>query len=416
MLLDGTVDLTTGGTEYYADQARAYGETLLSSLQACNADPACAAEAGGDAVAVYDDLIGRLDGGDLEFRFPRPTGGYATRRLTLPEVEATAISQSYSEGGRMLFTRAMAAWASRQDLVPVARLMYEALSLDPQTLDAVPTPEFSGGLYYGVDCRDYSYPGDGPEDKAENYIRAGDRVDASVPRLASAFSYELPCAYWPAAVNHLARPEPLTAKGIPTIVMNGTADPATPYHQAVDVYHRLDDGYLITKTGGPHVIFGWGDPCVDGPVTEFLVNGKAPPQRETTCEGVVAEDYVPLPPEQAADFADKLDAMSSIDTELNLLPEYASWDGSEPTEVGCPSGGTLRFAPDGKDGEKQALSFHHCTFTRGFTVTGAGTYDVEADAIRLNLTTDGRWDCRLRYRRTAEQSSVSGPCRTDENG
>ncbi len=411
LLLDGTVDLTVGGTEFFADQARAYGETLLGSLRACNADPACAREVGGDAVAVYDDLVGRLDGGDLSFRFPRPGGGYATRRLTLANLEATAISQTYAEADRMLLTRALAAWASRHDLVPLARLAYAALGIDPQTLESVPMPDFSEAVYYAVDCRDYSYPGDGPEQKAENYVRAGDSVDANVPRLASAFSYELPCSYWPAAVAHLDRPAPLRAPGIPTIVLGGTADPATPYHQAVNVFRHLDDGYLITKTGGSHTIFGFGDPCVDGPVTEFLVNGRVPPQRETTCEGVVADDYVPLAPVRAADFANQLEALISVETELTLLPEYVNWDASEPARVGCPYGGTLSVTADG---ETDAFSFNRCAFTQGFTFTGAGTYKVADDVFALDMTTTGRWDCKLHYRRTADQASVTGPCNNDK--
>ena len=408
LVLDGTVDLTLSGTRYFADQTAAFGKTLLAGLQACNADPACARELGGDAVAAYDALIGRLDGGDIEFSFPRPEGGSARRRLSLAQVEVTAISSTYNEAGRMLFTRVLAAWASRQDPVPLARLVYATLGFDPQDLDVITTPDFSEAAYYAVDCRDYSYPGGRPEQKAENYLRAGDEVEANVPRLASAFSYELPCAWWPAAVAHRDRPDPLVAEGIPTLVLNATADPATPYQHALDVYRRLDDGYLITKTGGPHLIFGRDDPCVDGPVTDFLVEGRVPPQRETICEGVVALDHVPLAPARAAGFEDKLDAMTSVETELNLLPEFASWDRSEPVKVACPAGGTLRFAPDEGD---EAYAFNRCTFTRGFTVTGAGSYHPEDDAFTLNATTSGRWDCKLRYRRTGDKASVSGPCR-----
>ena len=408
LLLDGTVDLTLSGTGFFAEQTAAYGQTLLGGLQACSGDPVCTGDLGGDAVAAYDDLVGRLDGGDIEFRFPRPEGGPADRRLSLADLEATAIASTYNEARRMLLTRALAAWASRQDVVPLARLVYSALGLDPQNLDVVPDPAYSEAGYYAVDCRDYSYPGRRPEEKAENYLRAGDEVEAAVPRLASAFSYELPCAYWPAAVAHRERPDPLRAKGIPTIVLGGTADPATPYHSAVDVYRRLDDGYLITKTGGSHIIFGRGDPCVDGPVTDFLVEGRVPPRRETTCAGVVALDYIPLAPARAADFEDQLEAMTSVETEIDLLPEFVSWDGAERGEVGCPLGGSLSFAPDAGD---EAFAFNRCTFTRGFTFTGAGSYHPEDDSFSMNVTTSGRWDCELRYRRTADKASVTGPCR-----
>ena len=408
LVLDGTVDLTLSGTRYFADQTRAFGRTLLAALQACNAEPVCAGEVGGDAVAAYDALVGRLDRGDIEFRFPRPEGGRADRRLTIANVEATAINTAYGEAGRMLFTRALAAWVSRQDVVPLARLVYAVLGLDPADLDPIPTPDVFDGAYYAVDCRDYSYPGAGPEQKAERFLRAGDEVEATVPRLASAFSYELPCAWWPAAVAHHDRPEPLVAEGIPTLVLNATADPATPYHHAVDVYRRLDDGYLITKTGGPHLIFGRDDPCVDTPVTAFLVDGRVPPQRETTCEGVVALDHVPLAPARAAAFGNKLDAMTSIETEIDLLPEFHSWDRAERVKVACPAGGTLRFSPDGGD---EAFAFNRCAFTRGFTVTGAGSYHPEDDTFTMNVTTSGRWDCQLRYRRSGDERTLSGPCR-----
>lgn len=408
LVLDGTVDLTVGGTDYFADQARAYGDALLASLQTCNDDPICVPELDGDAVGVYDRLVARLRDGDISYRFPRPSGGFDTRQLSLADLELSATSQTYTEADRMLFTRALATWASHQDLVPLARLVYSALHLDPETLDVVPDPTFSDAMYFAVDCRDYSYPGDGPEQKAENYIRAGDEVEASVPRLASAFNNELPCAYWPGAGGQLDRPEPLTAEGIPTFVLNGTADPATPYHQAVDVYRRLDDGYLITKTGGSHVIFGLGDECVDGPVTEFLLSGRLPAQRETTCDGVVAEEYIPLAPEAARDFQDHLDALISADVEVNLLPEYLYWDGAEPTRVGCPAGGTLNFA---FDGATEAFSFSRCSFTRNFSFTGAGTYTVEDGVFAMNVSTDGRWDCQLHYRRTVDEVSVDGPCK-----
>ena len=54
-------------------------------------------------------------------------------------------------------------------------------------------------------------------------------------------------------------------------MLGATADPATPVGNGVAVYGRLDDGYLITQQGGPHVIFGRGNACPDDIVTAFLV-------------------------------------------------------------------------------------------------------------------------------------------------
>ena len=59
------------------------------------------------------------------------------------------------------------------------------------------------------------------------------------------------------------RPAPLIAEGVPTLVMVGTADPATPIGNAHRIVEHLADGYLVIEEGGPHVIFGWGHPCPD---------------------------------------------------------------------------------------------------------------------------------------------------------
>ena len=42
LILDGTVDLTFNGIEYYSQQAQAFNDTLVATLSACNDDPACA--------------------------------------------------------------------------------------------------------------------------------------------------------------------------------------------------------------------------------------------------------------------------------------------------------------------------------------------------------------------------------------
>jgi hypothetical protein len=313
----------------------------------------------------------------------------------------------YAEDDRMLFNRALAAYASHTDLAPLARLLYLSLGLDPQTLDVIPDPAYSDAIFYAVECQDYGYPGATPDASAENYLRAGDPVEAAVPRLASLFYGDLACAYWPNATTDLTRPGPLTAEGIPTLVLGSTADPATPVGNGISVYQRLDDGYLITQQGGPHVIFGRGNACPDDIVTDFLVKGKVPKQRETECEGVVADEYVPLAPRNANAFENPPEALASAETEINYLPEYYYWDGIEPTSVGCTLGGTLRFEPDGA---KYAFTLNACTFTRNFTMTGTGSYDLDKDRFVFRVTTRGRWQCELKYVRSGDKTNVTGTC------
>jgi pimeloyl-ACP methyl ester carboxylesterase len=407
LLLDGTVDLTLDGGEFYAQEAQAFNDTLVATLHACNDDPTCAEDMNGDAVAAYDHLAARLKRDALPFRFPLPTGGFARREFTFADLEVAAAGQVYAEDDRMLLNRALAAYASRQDLAPLARLLYLSLGLDPETLDAIPDPSYSDAIFYAVECQDYAYPGATPKERAENYIRAGDRVEASIPRLASLFYGDLPCAYWPNATTDLTRPEPLTAKGIPTLVLGATADPATPVGNGIRVYRRLNDGYLITQQGGPHVIFGRGNECPDAIVTDFLVRGQVPAQRKTDCEGVVADEYVALSPRNANAFDNPLEALASAETEITYLPEYYYWDGVEATSAGCALDGMLHFEADGS---KYAFTLSTCTFTRNFTLTGTGSYDPDKDRFVLKVATAGRWQCELNYVRTGGQSKVTGMC------
>jgi hypothetical protein len=232
-------------------------------------------------------------------------------------------------------------------------------------------------------------------------------VEASIPRLASIFYGDLPCAYWPNPTSNLDRPDYLYAEGVPTLVLGATADPATPVGNGISVYQHLADGYLITQQGGPHVIFGRGNVCPDAIVTDFLVNDVVPAERETTCDGVVADDYVPIAPLNASEFKNPLKGLASAETEINYLPEYYYWDGLEPTSAGCAQGGILSFA---FDGSVYDYTLNNCTFTNNFTMTGTGSYNPDTDTFLLKVATSGRWQCNLEYTRKDDNTKVKGKC------
>ncbi len=133
-----------------------------------------------------------------------------------------------------------------------------ALVLDPETLEPITDPTFSDAVYYAVECQDYQFFSGTPEQRAEAYLRSGDSLESSLPSFASVFYGDLPCVFWPRGASEPKTPAPLIADGIPTLVLGATADPATPISNGQSVFGRLADGYMITETGGPHVIFGWG--------------------------------------------------------------------------------------------------------------------------------------------------------------
>ena len=394
LILDGPVDLTLAGLEYFEEQATAFSEVLGMTLGACAEDEVCAEDLGGDPAAAYDRLAARLATGPLTFDFPLPSGGMAQRSISLADLETAAAGYVYSETARMIFLRALAAADTRDDLVPLARVLYDSLYLYPETLEPVSDPTYSDAVYYAVECNDYDYG------SAEEFFRAGDPVEAALPRLASIFYGDLPCAYWPADGFAPGRPAPLMAEGIPTLVMVGTADPATPIGNAHRIVEHLADGYLVVEEGGPHVIFGWGNACVDDLVTAYLVDDELP-ARQTNCEGVVIDPYLPLAPEEAAAFADPLEAMLSVDDEIYYLPEYYYWDLETPSGIGCPYGGRLAFEPSDV-GEQ--FTFEGCAFSRGFVMTGTGEYDYDEESFSLQVLVAGLASGELLYVREADGS------------
>jgi pimeloyl-ACP methyl ester carboxylesterase len=409
LILDATVDLTFNGIEYYSQQAQAFNDTLVASLSVCNEDPACLEQMEGDAIGAYDDLVSRLSKHPLAFRFPLPEGGFDKRQFTLSDLEFVAASQMYGESDRMLFTRALAAYTSNADLVELARLLYLDLLLDPQTLEVIPDPSYSDAIFYAVECQDYGYPGNSSSEKAENYLKAVDPFESSIPRLSSIIYGDLPCAYWPNATSDLTRPDYLFAEGVPTLVLGATADPATPVSHGVNVYQHLADGYLITTEGGPHVTFGYGNECPDALVTDFLVNDVVPAQRETICAGVVADEYVPVAPRTTKPFQDPSEIFSSVETEIYYLPEFFYWDGFTPASVGCTYGGIFDFQANNA-GTRYNFGLDHCEFIANFSMTGKGFYNTENDRFVLEVKTTGRWTCNLKYVRLGEKVNLTGKC------
>jgi len=407
LILDGTVDLTLSGFDFYEQQARAFSDTLELTLQACNADDICAESmGGGDAGNAYIKLAERLKQAPIEFTFPLPLGGAAKRTFSFSDLETSASSYMYSASERMIFLRALAAYSRNEDLAPMARVLYNSLALDPETLDAIPDPTWSDAVFYGVECQDYGYLNGTPEERANAYLRAGDKLDASIPYFSSIFYGDMPCMFWPNGRAVEARPAPLTADGIPTLVLGAMADPATPVTNGWAVFNRLAEGYLVTQNGGPHVIYGRGVACIDDLVTKFLADDQMPAQRETTCAGTVINEFVALAPLDAHEFASPLEALKSVDDEIYYLPEYYYWDGITSTSVGCPFGGTMSFeATDTGD----ALTLTECSFSKGFSLTGSGINNYDDGSFALEVDVAGLNSGTLTYTRDGDgQLHVTG--------
>ena len=406
LILDGTVDLTLEGLDFLEEQAAAFGDTLQATLDYCGEDELSAADLGVSPDQAYDQLVGQLLEAPLTAQFPLPSGGFEERSFGLGDLEVVASAQMYSEDDRMMFLRALAAYGGRSDLVPMLRLLYVNLGMDPADEVVLEDPTWSDGIYYGVQCLDYAYPGATPEETTQAFFIAG--ADMNTGRLGSLFYGDIPCAFWPTASKGTARPEPLVASGVPTVVLGATADPATPYSQGVDVSERLEEGHLISQQGGPHVIFGRGNECPDVPVTAFILEGTRPDTAE--CDGETVGYYISLLPLTIGEFDSAETMFDSVEFEIFYMPEYYWWDTVTDSPAGCNQGGVITFTAQE---ETDGFILDECVFMDGLTLTGEGSYNWDEDVFTLGVQV-GAADCRYSYQRSGEDYTVEDNCPSDQ--
>ena len=387
VIIDGVVDLTLTGPQFWASASRQFESVLNTTLAICDNRPQCKKDANGNLGNVYDALEARLAKAPIPVRFPLTNGTSVKRELTSSLFQAAVSTELYGTDGRMMLTRALTAVAQHND-VPLLRLAYEDAMLDPQTLKPIVDPSWSDAMYYGVDCRDYHYYDGTQQQRSDAYLAQADQVSAALPRIGgSVFASDFTCIWWPGTPPPSARPAPLVNPGIPTFVIVATADPITPATQGRAVYSRLDDGYLITTQGGPHVTFGRGNACPDDLVLNFLETGRRPAKRTTVCPGSVVGGYLAQPPARARSFASLDDALVSFEQQFRRVPDYWYGSGQEAQTTVCDVAGTMRFRATSTG---TVVTYSGCSFTRGVAITGTG-HDATSGRFALDGTIAGRW-------------------------
>ena len=316
------------------------------TLDRCTADRGCRRDAlGADALDGYDALAAKLKRHDLPFTFVDDRGREHRRTFSFGDLETAASGYVYTETDRMILQRAIA-WALRGDLLPLARLRYISLGQDPETLEAISDPTWSDGMYYAVECMDYAFGSGTADQRARQYLAAGHASDAAEVRLGSVFYTELPCAYWPVhpADGRPARlPDEHDVSGVRAAPRRPTRRRRTPTRSGSS--EHLNDGYLITQPGGPHVLFGRGNACTDDPITAFLVSGTRPTSRSIRCDFTGTDPYVRIPAARVHGYRDALAAMTAMDDEINYSADYWAWYGIDDLVYGCQFGGTIRYHP-----------------------------------------------------------------------
>lgn len=398
LYVDGPVDLTIDGISYYIEAARSAEDVLIESLADCTSDEACTPDIkGGDALVAYDALAARFSAGPIAFDFPTSKGTIERRELTIADLENAAFGAVYYSYDRLLLQRAIAA-ASNGDLVPLARMAYGAIGVDPDTLVPQTDPGYSDAMYYAVECQDYAFfPEIADADaRVDAWVAAAEAAGINETRLEIGFYGDLPCLFWPTATTDATRPAPILDPPYPVFVLTSTTDPATPIANGMRIFSRLTDGYFVQAVGGPHVIYAWGEACPDDLMVAWLVSRTPPATRVTTCQWETVDPYVPVPPATAAGYDDAMDLMRTTDGQIFNAYDYIELYDADPITAGCDYGGTIAYEPTDK-GTKITLT--DCAFTADVALTGKGETDDEAGTFELEVS---RGDDELRYARDAD--------------
>jgi pimeloyl-ACP methyl ester carboxylesterase len=384
LVLDGTVDPTLNDLQDAKSLAAGLESTLALVFSACDEDPYCRADIGGPAATAYDEVMARLESGPVSASIQTGPGEWEDRSLDAEGLSSIAFSNVYFPDDRRIFLRALAAAAERDDYIPLMRLST--------------TDQFSGSstvVLYGVDCLDAVIPG--TDSAAE--VNALETAWNQMERHSWLVQSDLACAFWPGAHHSNSVPSAFVGRGIPTMVVAATADPTTPYTQGQSVFARLSDGWMLTVSGGSHVMFGVGDQCVDGAVTDFLLG--QPVDRELTCDAGVIAPYLPLIP-ASIDEASIEQVLEGIDNDLYLRPEWVYYYEEEDLEVGCSYGGKATFSYTDSGA---AYVLDECAFTSTLVVSGEGAWDYGRGTSTMRMELAG-FECPYAYRQDWESGVI----------
>ena len=262
-------------------------------------------------------------------------------------------------------------------------MLYSSFAQDPDTLEAIPDPTWSDAMYFAVDCGDYAYGSGSATERADAYVAAGQAAGVDDLRLGSGYYIDYPCAWWPAH-GPQERPAYLTDHDYPVFILGATWDPYTPFPNAERLAQNIPDSYFIVQPGGPHVIYLRGESCPDDDISAYLLDGTLPASHRIDCDFLGADDYVPIPAQDASDYGSTRAALSAVDDEINTNTEWEYWDGEHILQVGCMKGGTISYEANAQGYQ---VTLDDCAFGRA----GADRLGRDRRRRHVHARCDDRW-------------------------
>lgn len=128
-------------------------------------------------------------------------------------------------------------------------------------------------------CADRAAPRD-----PETYYRDIQAHRASEPLFGPLTRNVTPCAFWPTApVESPTR----IRNSVPALIVGATGDPRTPFPGQLAMHRALAGSRMVTLDNAfRHLVYGVEDnPCVDGAVNRYLLDGVLP-TADLTCARV----------------------------------------------------------------------------------------------------------------------------------
>ena len=377
VILDGVMDPAVDLATDSAQGAQA-GERLFARVAAaCGEDYLCSTSFETDPLTYYDALMAALDAAPRPVMFPLSNGRLEERMLT-PEMLFGSLSMSlYTPYDRTSFLSVLAA-AEHGDYTPLMRMGYRSLELDPDTLR--PSSAEGGtfaiywGAFYGISCADYAGPTGDADATARASIEAGVAQRETYPRF---FPYLIglqpECQFWP-TLGEAARPPLFTGGDYRTLILNADADAATPIVNAQSVFARVPDASMVTVRGGTHVIYGWGESCVDDVVNDWMIRGAVPEPGNRTCDQTVLDTYHAV--DTVGRYADDngRDIAWGVIAAVESAAMSAGWDAVSGLRVGCSYGGTLTLRADSGAEYIQRYRMSDCKIWPDVSVSGLAIY------------------------------------------